>query len=293
MDTTTGQPAPPAAPRGGESPPTGPASSGGRPPRRRRSSGVGIVIGVVVVVVVLLGLAVAAVASVTISVDPTTESGTEAFADVDELVLDLGSADVALVAGGRDVVVDHEVRTGVFGGEAEARLRDGELELTFDCPGWADLPFDPGCDGDYVISVPADVEVTGGTGNGSLRIDGLTGAVDLSTDNGDIHLVGTSDDVEVDTSNGRITGTDITSARVEATTSNGPVVLDFAAPPEDVQVDTSNGLVHVQVPDDATAYDVDASTSNGSLSTAVAVDDSSPRRLELTTSNGNVLVETR
>jgi hypothetical protein len=282
MDTTTTQPAPPPAPQ--------PAS---QRPRRRRSSGVGIVIGVVVVVVALLGLAVAAVASVTISVEGTTDSGTEAFTDVDAIVLDLGSADVELVAGRGDVVVDHEVHTGWLDGEAEARLRDGELELTFDCPGWADLPFTDGCDGDYVISVPTGVVVTGGTDNGSLRIDGLADAVDVSTDNGDIHLVATSDDVRVDTSNGRITGTDLASARIEATTSNGPVVLDFAAAPEDVQVDTSNGLVHVQVPDDGLAYDVDASTSNGSLSTSVTVDDGAPRRLELTTSNGDVLVETR
>ena len=155
------------------------------------------------------------------------------------------------------------------------------------------MPFDPGCDGDYVITVPSGVAVIGGTGNGSLRMEALDTVVDVHTDNGDIDLVRLSGDIEVHTSNGQITGSNLTSTEVEATTSNGAVVLDFAAAPDDVQVDTSNGLVQVQVPDDATAYDVDASTSNGTLSTSVTEDQSSPRRMELTTSNGNVVVEPR
>ncbi|HKJ57240.1 MAG TPA: DUF4097 family beta strand repeat-containing protein [Nitriliruptoraceae bacterium] len=298
MATLTTQPTPPPPPPApdpaGSGPPSGRMGTpGGDPTGRPRSSGRGILIGMVLGVVVLLGLGAAGVVAAMLPGDGATDTGTEAFANIDSIVLDLGGADVELVAGAGDVVVDHEVRTGALGGEAGAVARDGTLELTFDCPGWAQLPFDGVCDGEYTITVPAGVVVTGGTDNGSLRVDGLDSRLSLHTGNGDIHMVGTGGDIEVDTSNGRITGTHLVSPSARATTSNGGVVLDFAVAPRNVEVDTSNGLVHEQVPDDATSYDVDASTSNGSVSTSVTVDESSSRRVELTSSNGNVVVETR
>lgn len=287
--TATTPAAPPTAPAAADGGPPPPAPGTPTPGRRPSSSPVRIVVGVVVVVVAL-GMVAATIAS---AMGSSTQVGTDTFADVEAITFDVDNGHVELVAGGTDVVVDHEVRTGRFGAEVTAEVTGGTLHLTHDCPAWSGLVLGSDCAGEYVVSVPAGVVVTGVTDNGGVRVTGLDASVDVRTSNGAIHLVETSGHVAAHSSNGRIIGTNLESRRVEVGTSNGGVVLDFATAPDQVEVDTSNGGVHVQVPDDGTSYAVDSSTSVGSVSTSVPTDQSAARRLDLQTSIGDVVISTR
>lgn len=288
MTATTTPPAPPTSPAAADGGPPPPGHGTPTPRPRPSSSPVWIVVGVVVVVALVI-----VAATIASAFDSSTQVGTDTFADVEAITFEVDNGHVELVAGGSEVVVDHEILTGRFGAEVSAEVIGGTLHLTHDCPAWSGLVLGSDCAGEYVVSVPAGVEVTGVTDNGSVRVTGLDAGVDVRTSNGAIHLVETSGPVAAHTSNGRVIGTNLESRSVEVGTSNGGVVLDFAAAPDRVGVDTSNGGVHVQVPDDGTIYAVDSSTSVGSVSTSVPTDQSAPRRLDLRTSIGDVVVSTR
>lgn len=287
MTPTTTQPQPatqPVAPPGGPEVPGPPGPAWSSPPPPGSSSRTGVAVGATIAILVLL-----VTAGFLLAFDGSSDQATETFAGVEAVRLDLDDADVELVAGDR-ATVSREVRTGRFGGTATAVVRDGTLEVSYRCPWFAGLWFGLGCTGDYQLVVPPGVEVVGRTENGDLRVTGLGGRVDLASSNGDVHLADTTGRVAVHTSNGQVTGSDLASTHVEATTSNGEVVLGFGAAPDRVRVDTSNGSVEVVVPDDGADYAIQPSTSDGEVRTDVPTDPSSSRRLALHTSNGDLTV---
>ncbi|MBY5162021.1 DUF4097 family beta strand repeat-containing protein, partial [Salsipaludibacter albus] len=269
---------PPPAP----STPTGPDWS--TPPRSSRA---GVIAGVVLAVIVVVAAGVLAVA-----LDGAGEERTDTFPDVEAVTLDLRTADVELVVGDA-VTVHSEVRTGRLGGTASTEVVDGRLRVSYECRLFAGLGFGLGCSGEYRIVVPPGMVVDGATGNGDVRVTGTSGPVTLRTSNGQVHLAEATGRVEVHTSNGRIVGTDLATSQLDASTSNGSVVLGFAVAPDRVGVDTSNGAIEVVVPDDGSAFALDTDTSNGDVTTSVPTDPSSPRQMRLHTSNGDVTVRAR
>lgn len=245
----------------------------------RRSAGV--IIGLLI-----LGV-VASLAIVNLAMSRTVER-TDTYAGVTAIQLDLDNSSVDLVTTDGMTTVNQEVRSGLFGGEVEGEVRDGVLVLQLSCPGWGFFPFGAGCGGSVEVAVPADVAVSGSTGNGGITIDGLAAPVDVSTSNGAIEVVGTTSSLDVHTSNGRITETELASPMVATRTSNGQVTLSFATTPAQVEVDTSNGSIVLEVPDDGVAFHVDAATSNGQVTTDIPTDPGADRVLDLHTSNGNI-----
>lgn len=246
-----------------------------------------MIVGVVLAVVAVVAAGVLAVA-----LDGAGEERTDTFPDVDAVTLDLDDADVELVVGDT-VTVHSEVRTGRLGGRASTEVVDGRLQVSYDCRLFGGLGLGLGCSGEYRIVVPPGMAVDGVTGNGDVRVTGTSGPVMLRTSNGQVHLAETTGRIEVHTSNGRIVGTDLANPQLDATTSNGSVVLGFAIAPDRVSVDTSNGAIEVVVPDDGSDFAVATDTSNGGVTTTVPTDPSSPRQLRLHTSNGDVTVRAR
>jgi DUF4097 and DUF4098 domain-containing protein YvlB len=82
----------------------------------------------------------------------------------------------------------------------------------------------------------------------------------------------------------------MSSQEVDASTNNGRVQLEFAESPGSVRAKSSNGAVVVFLPEDAPAYAVDASTSNGEVVTDVRTDPAAPNTIEAETSNGDITV---
>ena len=238
-----------------------------------------VIVGVALLALVMAGMEVFA--------GPAIER-TRTFTDVTAIDFRLANASVEVVAGSGDVVVDQTVHLGAFGGDASTRVQDGRLEIVLDCPAFQLFSLGRGCRGEYVVTAPSAILVTGTTDNGALRIDDMDGPVDVRTSNGAIDVAASSGRLDLHTSNGRISGTDLTSGVVTARTSNGAISLSFDTAPDEVVADTSNGAITIEVPDDGAPWAVDATTSNGQVRTEVATDPTTDRTLRLDTSNGSV-----
>lgn len=274
---------------GGPTPPSWPAPPPRPAPRRRRGARIGAWL-LVALAILLVGLgAVALTGRATFDLGATTTS-TDTYPGVTDVHLSLDNADVEVVVGGTDVVVESRIRTGALNAQSGADVRGETLVLSLDCPVLDWLVFRSTCGGDYAIRVPPGTTIDGSTDNGDLRLRGVDGAVDVATRNGRIDLAATTGPVRVRTANGRITGTSLQSSDVVASTSNGSVELGFVTAPNAVTVDTSNGPIEIVVPADGDGWQIEPRTSNGGVSTDVPIDDDAGRRLTLTTSNGSITV---
>jgi hypothetical protein len=156
----------------------------------------------------------------------------------------------------------------------------------------------------YVIATPGASGVKVRTGNGSIRIAGLSGSADLQTSNGRIEATDHAGPVVARTSNGSVVATNV-SGPVDTRTSNGSVTVALAdSAPGPVSIRSSNGSVQLHVGSGFQGT-LRADTSNGSVtvpigsakvkgqgrtSATVAFSDSGPEST-IETSNGSVRVE--
>jgi hypothetical protein len=116
----------------------------------------------------------------------------------------------------------------------------------------------------YTIATPGAQGVKVRTGNGSIRISGLSGAADLETSNGRVEATDHAGSVLARTSNGSVSATNV-NGPVDARTSNGSVTValaDSATGP--VSIHSSNGSVQLRV-GSAFQGTLRADTSNGSV----------------------------
>ncbi|HTY72015.1 MAG TPA: DUF4097 family beta strand repeat-containing protein [Actinomycetes bacterium] len=115
-------------------------------------------------------------------------------------------------------------------------------------------------------------------------------ALDLSSSGGGIDLVGVSGTVVAHSSAGGVFGDGLRAASVTASSSAGSLDLRFSAPPSTVTATSSAGSVTVAVPDDGTAYAVDAHSSAGSATVDIATDPKAARSITAQSSAGSVHV---
>ncbi len=255
-------------------------------PVRRMSAPVrlGLFLGLVVVLLVVVGGVVVAVTNLRVgSVDLVAHetAGSSVTVRIPNAAFDFRpSAD--------DLV--HVTATGRYLG-AEPRLAaetvDGVTTITGGCPNqWFGF-----CQLDVHVTLPAAVAVTVTSTNGRIATSGLTGPLRLTTTNGAISADGTRERLELHTTNGAIAVRNSSSNDAFATTTNGSVELAFIDPPRSVEAHSTNGAVTVRVPDDGTAYRVQARTTNGDTDTgSVPTDPAAAREIEAETTNGKVTV---
>jgi Putative adhesin len=129
------------------------------------------------------------------------------------------------------------------------------------------------CSVDLDITVPhgTAVEITSRTGD--ARADGLSGVLTTNTTTGDITLRG------------------LRSPQVTAVATTGDVTVAMVGDPQTVQARSSTGDVHVSLPDDGTAYRVNAGSAVGGRSVKVPTDPTSTRGITATASVGDVTVD--
>lgn len=245
----------------------------------RRSRTIGFAVGIVLVV--LGGIALLNALGL-----GSQEQSTTSFEGVTVLEFDLDNAAITIAAAGDSVVVEKDVRTGLWGGSATEEHNGDVLRVRLDCPNL----FGFGCRGTYEITVPADVVVNGDTANGAIELRGLEAESDVRTSNGAIRLEDLEGPTTVRTSNGEIDGSDLASPSITANTSNGPIRLGFRTAPDRIEARTSNGRVEIFVPDDSPAYAIDADTSNGTVESALRTDPAASARIDVSTSNGDVVI---
>lgn len=128
----------------------------------------------------------------------------------------------------------------------------------------------------YRIEVPSAFDVTLGTSNGSVAVDGVKGRIDMESSNGSVRL------------------TDV-GGRVNARTSNGSVHVTLSGRQWDgdgLTVTTSNGSARLDVPDGYNARLI-AGTSNGSLTLdmPVMMQGRVSKRIDTTLGSGGPTIE--
>jgi hypothetical protein len=189
------------------------------------------------------------------------------------------------------VVVDGNGKRGLVRGKhSETVSADGStLQLRSNCPsltiGWCALS--------YTIHIPADIDLHANSDNGTLRIDGMKGNIQIQSSNGAVRINNSAGDVQVSTDNGNVRIIDSKSRIVHVDTDNGGVRTTFISVPQDVQVQTDNGNVVVQVPHTDDRFHVETKTDNGSVKNDLGNDTRSDRLVDAQTDNGNITLTYR
>lgn len=122
--------------------------------------------------------------------------------------------------------------------------------------------------GSIISSGPVG-DVVADTSNGKIDVKGAAGQLNLSTSNGQITVNGGSGKLDLETSNG---GIDVTADNVliTARTSNGQVRFTGSLATGTHELRTSNAGIVITLPSSA-AFNVDADTSNGKITSDFAV----------------------
>jgi len=155
---------------------------------------------------------------------------------------------------------------------ADATLVDSTLQVRGRCG----RPIDIGaCGVDIDLTLPPGV------------------ALDVSTGTGDITLIRPDARVQARSSVGNVSVQDARAAEVVASSDVGNLDLEFAEAPDDVRVTTDTGNAEVIVPDDGTAYAVDATSDTGETKIDIRTDPGSSRRLEVSSAVGTVRIAAR
>jgi len=192
---------------------------------------------------------------------------TTSFPLTNHLVLRGGDAEITLVADATDeIVVESEIRRGLGGASAGARL-DGD-----------DLVLDGGCDGfpssfcsiRLTVHVPERLDLEGRITDGSLTAAGLVGTIDLRVADGRLDLTG----MQADT--------------VALSVQDGSADLRLVNAPRSISVRTADGRATICVPESAPAYSVTTRQSDGRVRVEIPDDPRSDRPADLSTVDGTV-----
>lgn len=269
-------PTDPATPGGVSTPAAGPIpgaapvqGGGTTPPPRKASRGRWVL--ALVLVMVILGLATALVAALSWlpGSAETTRLVTESTTGKTRVENPCG--DIAVREGPAGVVTTRAtIRTAWRSPNVSSRVKGDSVNVVVECPLWSF-----GSSVSLVVEVPPGGSVTARSSAGSVRAEGLSADLDISS------------------SAGSVTATDVTSSVLSAESSAGSVSLTWSAQadPKTIKAESSAGSVRVTVPDVAgVSYRVDADSSAGSTNVEVRTDPSASRTIRARSSAGSVTV---
>jgi hypothetical protein len=211
---------------------------------------------------------------------------------VERLVIDaaVGASIEVIGTQGDEVVVDG-TSYRALASPAHVEELDGEtLRLESDCDSAGPFAVAMFCTVDWVVQVPADVDVRVEGVGATVTVTGIDGTVDVEALAGSVELDDVSGSVEVETDGGGVQGTALRSPSVVADSSGGGIDLAFLTAPDVVSIGTSGGSTNVELPADGEAYAVDASASGGAEVIDISTDPDADRLLRLRTSGGGITV---
>ncbi len=210
------------------------------------------------------------------------------------------SGDVEIVSTpGQDVLVERRSRVSSGAPRYDEGVSGDTLRLDARCPSIDWFLFGPICDIQYIVQVPAGVDVSAATDAGDMFVRDLDGDVELTSDAGDMDLSDLSGDLVAYTDAGNIQALGLTSAAVDVTSDAGDLDLDFQQPPDVVSAQTDAGDIEIALPDeldpdgDQVSYVVDVFTDAGDTVVDVAYDSQSSRTITALTDAGDVLIRYR
>ncbi|MDP2313268.1 MAG: DUF4097 family beta strand repeat-containing protein [Pseudomonadota bacterium] len=203
-----------------------------------------------------------------------------------EIDIDAGSVDITSArgeVGARGAVAS---RWGEAAPEVLHYVSDGVLHVVGRCDS-----FNLACRTDVTLEVGPEVSVGVNTGQGTVRVTGLSGDVEVATDDGDIELYDVVGIVFVETGLGAVTGEGLAGKLIDARSEGGAIVLQVTAQPDRLVARTESGDIHLVVPNGA--YRLQAEAPNGDLllGNAVQNDATASSVIVARTQNGNVRID--
>ncbi|HEY6623357.1 MAG TPA: DUF4097 family beta strand repeat-containing protein [Acidimicrobiales bacterium] len=161
-----------------------------------------------------------------------------------------------------------------------------DLSITASCPG---VSFGS-CSTSLRLSVPAGSSLDLTSQDSNISVADVQGALTLHSDNGDVDVGSASGPLHLSSGNGDVIGADLTSSQVQASSSNGDVVMTFTGAPETVTATSENGNATVGLPRGPDSYLVSATTDNGNHSVGVHTNSASDRHIVVSSQDGDVAV---
>ncbi|MFH8383171.1 DUF4097 family beta strand repeat-containing protein [Kitasatospora sp. NPDC018058] len=209
---------------------------------------------------------------------------------VHQVRLETGSAQVRVHPGREGHVVIHQrldwmVRKPVV----STTFADGVLTVGMHCR--RVLPFaDFGCGAEIELEVPAETEVTGSVGSGSVFVEGLSGGVRMELTSGELLLVDTSGEVYARATSGLVQGNNLSAQKVDARTTSGSVELTFTNAPHEVDARAVSGSVNMVVPKNSRyVFSTDIGSGSGQID-PVLKDSNSPNSVHAQVASGSVTI---
>ena len=194
------------------------------------------------------------------STDSYEVTGSVATAAVNSL----GGRIVVTAGSGTAVRVTETARYTGAQPTPEHRLDGSNLIFTSGCRGLGD------CGVDYEIELPASVRLTLDSGGGDIRLDGVSGQIDLRS------------------GGGSVTADGIAAPNVTARSGGGTVDMAFTAAPGAVRVESGGGDTTLALPGKGFAVHVDA--GGGDSTVGVPVDPAAAHRIHVRSGGGDVVV---
>jgi hypothetical protein len=203
-----------------------------------------------------------------------------------ELSVDAGSEIEIRGSDRADIVGERRLLRNAEGPELVEHIEGGTLYISATCGGTVPL----WCRASYTLDVPRGVSVDVSNQGGPISVEGVDGSVRVSSTAGEVIVSDVGGDVEAQSYAGAVEVVGGRGARVQAESTAGRVTVSNLVPPEQVTARSTAGRVAVEVPDDGTAYNVEAQASSGSGDVQVPIDPQSPRRIVADSSAGSAHV---
>jgi hypothetical protein len=192
------------------------------------------------------------------------------------LSIETSSTEIQVHAGDvKEITVDRKFKRNALGSDPKDKYDDGKLEVG--AGGCGFLSF--GCDTDYVVTVPKDLDVTIKSSSGDLKVVGLGGSTTLESSSGRIEAQDLSGDLTLASSSGDLEAAGLTAASVSSKSSSGSVELSFITAPTTVDVVTSSGDASVRLPEGDETYKVDTDSKSGDETAEVKIDPAATRTI--------------
>jgi hypothetical protein len=182
--------------------------------------------------------------------------------------IDLTVGDVEVVPSDKDdeISVRRRLTYGLRRPFVDARIDGATFKVRDgDCV----MPVLADCHVRWLLEVPRDVGLEVTTKTGDITVSGMAGQVRLTSASGAVTAKALSGQTaQLLSDEGKVTGTDIRSTHVVATSISGDISVMFRTPPKLVRGLSTTGSVAVILPDGDEAYRITAVAGDGKTITA-------------------------
>ena len=245
-------------------------------------------IGAVIAVVIVAVMALAAIVSELTATEDTARFVVDD--PVDAIHIETVGGHVTVV--GTDIENVEVVRSShysIIEPDGRADVEGMTLTLTDGCT--RSVLLIPNCTVDFEVRASADTAIVVHGERTDVTIVGIEGSMNIETTAADIALTDTSGPITVEAEGSDLTSAEIRGPGATIMTTDGSILLDYLDQPGVIAARTTVGPVRVVVPQGR--YAIDVKTGDGEAEVSVIDDPTSDRRISVTNSIGDVVIDHR